>query len=35
LYGDNIKRLENILNQLNLIANGPKQNGAEEDAVTE
>jgi len=35
LYGDNIKKLENILNQLNLIANGPKQNGAEEDAVTE
>lgn len=35
LYGDNIKKLENILNQLNLLANGPTQNGSEENTVTE
>ncbi len=35
LYGDYIKKLENILNQLNLLANGPMQNGSEENTVIE
>ncbi|HBD63094.1 MAG TPA: UPF0182 family protein [Clostridiales bacterium] len=35
LYGDNIRKLENILNQLNLLANGPTQNGSEENTVIE